>query len=192
MRPSTSQCAASSRPTPRPLSRRPRPTMNVLRRWLAGRSTPMDPPTVDHRSEPYEHLGIRRSRDLRCRHGRHVYMHVLERGLTAAGARRLSNSRQPPILITRGLAMWLCRIPGNRSSPEPVARPSLQVRVEQGVDPVGPGRAVPAPCETPPPRPEQYGAVPHIDSGILPRCPSIVRRHGIPPLCRPRHACVCR
>ena len=30
------------------------------------------------------------------------------------------------------------------------------------------------------PRPEQHGAVPHIDSGILPRCPSIVRRHGIP------------
>ena len=29
------------------------------------------------------------------------------------------------------------------------------------------------------PRPEQHGAVPHIDSGILPRCPSIVRRHGI-------------
>ena len=26
----------------------------------------------------------------------------------------------------------------------------------------------------------QYGAVPHIDSGILPLCPSIVRRHGIP------------
>ena len=30
------------------------------------------------------------------------------------------------------------------------------------------------------PRPEQHGAVPHIDSGILPRCHSIVRRHGIP------------
>ncbi len=56
----------------------------------------------------------------------------------------------------------------------------VQVRVEQGVDPVGPGRAVPDPRETPPPRPEQYGAVPHIDSGILPICPSIVRRHGIP------------
>ena len=61
----------------------------------------------------------------------------------------------------------------------------VQVRVEQGVDPVGPGCAVPDPCETPPPRPEQYGAVPHIDSGILPICPSIVRRHGIP-LCTGR------
>ena len=38
----------------------------------------------------------------------------------------------------------------------------------------------------------QYGAVPHIDSGILPLCPSIVRRHGIPPLSRPRHEFVCR
>ena len=56
----------------------------------------------------------------------------------------------------------------------------VQVRAEQGVDPVGPGRAVPGPRDTPPPRPEHYGAVPHIDSGILPRCPSIVRRHGIP------------
>ena len=37
----------------------------------------------------------------------------------------------------------------------------------------------------PTPRPEQYGAVPHIDSGILPRCPSIVRRHGLP-LCTGR------
>ena len=45
---------------------------------------------------------------------------------------------------------------------------------------MGPGHAVPGPRETPPPRPEQYGAVPHTDSGILPRCPSIVRRHGIP------------
>ena len=45
---------------------------------------------------------------------------------------------------------------------------------------MGPDRAVPGPRETPPPRPEQYGAVPHTDSGILPRCPSIVRRHGIP------------
>ena len=44
---------------------------------------------------------------------------------------------------------------------------------------MGPGRAVPGPGERPPPRPEQYGAVPHIDSGILPTCPSIVRRHGI-------------
>ena len=51
--------------------------------------------------------------------------------------------------------------------------------------PVGPGRAVPGPRERPPPRPEQYGAVPHIDSGILPICPSIVRRHGIP-LCTGR------
>ena len=51
--------------------------------------------------------------------------------------------------------------------------------------PVGPGRAVLGPRETPPPRPEQYGAVPHIDSGILPICPSIVRRHGIP-LCTGR------
>ena len=56
----------------------------------------------------------------------------------------------------------------------------VQVRVEQGVDPVGPGRAVPGPRDTPPPRPEQHGAVPHIDSGIIPRCPSIVRRHGLP------------
>ena len=55
-----------------------------------------------------------------------------------------------------------------------------QVCVEQGVDPVDPGRAVPGPRERPPPRPEQHGAVPHIHSGILPRCPSIVRRHGIP------------
>ena len=46
--------------------------------------------------------------------------------------------------------------------------------------PVGPGRAVPGPRERLPPRPEQHGAVPHIDSGILPRCPSIVRRHGSP------------
>ena len=51
--------------------------------------------------------------------------------------------------------------------------------------PVGPGRAVPGPRERPPPRPEQYGAVPHIDSGILPRCPSIVRRYGLP-LCTGR------
>ena len=53
--------------------------------------------------------------------------------------------------------------------------------------PVGPGRAVPGPRETPPPRPEQYGAVPHIDSGILPICPLFVRRHGIP-LCPGRGA----
>ena len=52
-------------------------------------------------------------------------------------------------------------------------------RLRQLPDPVGPGRAVPGPRETPPPRPEQYGAVPHIDSGILPICPAIVRRHGI-------------
>ena len=45
--------------------------------------------------------------------------------------------------------------------------------------------AVPGPRERPPPRPEQYGAVPHIDSGILPRCPSIVRRYGLP-LCTGR------
>ena len=64
--------------------------------------------------------------------------------------------------------------------------------VEQGVDPVGPGRAVPGPRKRPPPRPKQYGAVPHIDSGILPICPSIVRRHGIPLLYRPRHEFVCR
>ena len=37
----------------------------------------------------------------------------------------------------------------------------------------------------PPPSPEQYGAVPHVDSGILPICPSIVRRHGLP-LCTGR------
>ena len=29
------------------------------------------------------------------------------------------------------------------------------------------------------PRPEQHGAVPHIDSGILPRCALSVRRQGI-------------
>ena len=34
--------------------------------------------------------------------------------------------------------------------------------------------------------------MPHIDSGILPLCPSIVRRPGIPPLYRPRHEFVCR
>ena len=51
---------------------------------------------------------------------------------------------------------------------------------KEGVDPMGPGRAVPGPRETPPPRPEQYGAMPHINSGILPLCPSIVRRHGSP------------
>ena len=63
------------------------------------------------------------------------------------------------------------RLPSHRRT---CAAPAATAR------PVGPGRAVPGPRERPPPRPEQYGAVPHIDSGILPICPSIVRRRGIP------------
>ena len=57
--------------------------------------------------------------------------------------------------------------------------------------PVGPGRAVPGPRETPPPRPEQYGAVPHIDSGILPHMPLHMpldrAKAWNPPVYRPRH-----
>ena len=68
------------------------------------------------------------------------------------------------------------RLPSHRRT---CAAPAATAR------PVGPGRAVPGPRERPPPRPEQYGAVPHIDSGILPICPSIVRRRGIP-LCTGR------
>ena len=68
------------------------------------------------------------------------------------------------------------RLPSHRRT---CAAPAATAR------PVGPGRAVPGPRERPPPRPEQYGAVPHIDLGILPICPSIVRRHGIP-LCTGR------
>ena len=77
--------------------------------------------------------------------------------------------RRPGTKVLRGL-------PSHRrtcAAPAAIARP------------VGPGRAVPGPRERPPPRPEQCGAVPHIDSGILPICPSIVRRHGLP-LCTGR------
>ena len=68
------------------------------------RTTPK--PTPTRSLKPSKRLWTRRSREPRCRHGRHVYIHVLELGLTAAGARMLSKRRQPAILITRGLAMW--------------------------------------------------------------------------------------
>ena len=54
------------------------------------------------------------------------------------------------------------RLPSHRRT---CAAPAATAR------PVGPGRAVPGPRERPPPPPEQYGAVPHIDSGILPYAP---------------------
>ena len=103
--------------------------------------------------------------------------------------------RAPPFLGYAQPEDWRCGRDGYQEIDHRLSQSLglvVQVRVEQSVDPVGLGRAVPGPRERPPPRPEQYGAVPHIDSGILPICPSIVRRHGLPPVYRPRHAFVCR